>query len=249
MSPDATKSNCKKNRSYSTRTGSVLSVNENTPPIKLGWVKDDSSTQPDEWFTLELIAIAWGNEELASGNTKVAAQVYSRAWTKGTESQQRQLIDRIAQTFRLSDSPAEILELALKVVERDPAVSFGERDYLIAQALVSREGAADSGSIDIWHTRPSASLELVRQRLELALEHGVPEAMRMEVDEALAAVKIVLTKGQPDVRYEPDFLYRLPKGTAQELIATVNDESQAIWTRGKAAMAMGRQLESDGNRN
>ncbi len=192
--------------------------------------------------------VAWGDEELATGNAGVAAQVYSRAWTKGTESQQRQLIDRIVQTCRLSDSPAETLELALKVVELDPTVSFGERDYLIAQALVSRERAADSsGAIDIWHARPSASLELVRQRLELALEHGVPEDRRMEAEETLAAVKLVLSEGQPELRYAPDFLYHLPKGTAEELGTTVNDETQALWTRGKAAMALGRQLESDGN--
>ncbi len=194
--------------------------------------------------------VAWGNEELASGNANVAAKVYSRAWMKGTESQQRQLIDRIVQTCRLSDSPAEIVELALKVVELDPAVSFGERDYLIAQALVSRERAADSsGAIDIWHARPTVSLELVRQRLELALEHGVPEDRRMEAEETLAAVKLVLAEGQPELRYAPDFLYHLPKGPVEELNATVNDEAQALWTRGKAAIAMGRQLESNGRRS
>lgn len=191
--------------------------------------------------------VAWGDEELATGNTVVAAQVYSRAWTKGNESQQRQLIDRIVQTCRLSESPAETLELALKVVELDPAVSFGDRDYLIAQALVSRERAADSsGAIDIWHARPSASLELLRQRLELALDHGVPEDRRMEAEETLAAVKLVLSEGQPELRYTPGFLYRLPKGTAEELDVIVNDETQAMWTRGKAALALGRHLEADG---
>jgi len=194
--------------------------------------------------------VAWGDEELATGNAHTAAQIYSRAWKKGTESQQRQLIDRIVQTCRMTDTPAEILDLALNVVELDPAVSFGERDYLIAQALVSRERAADSsGAIDIWHARPSAALELVRQRLELALEHGVPEDRRMEAEETLAAVKLVLAEGQPELRYAPDFLYHLPKGTAEELNATVNDEAQALWTRGKAAVAVGRQLESDGNKS
>ncbi|MBS0205694.1 MAG: serine/threonine protein kinase [Planctomycetes bacterium] len=192
--------------------------------------------------------VAWGDEELATGNARAAAQVYSRAWTKGTESQQRQLIDRIVQTCRLSDRPAENLDLALKVVELDPTVSFGARDYLIAQALVSRERAADpSGAIDIWHARPSANLKLVRQRLELALEHGVPEDRRMEAEETLAAVKLVLAEGRPDLRFAPDFLYSLPKGTAEEFSTLVNDESQALWTRGKAAMALGRQRESDGN--
>jgi predicted Ser/Thr protein kinase/tetratricopeptide (TPR) repeat protein len=192
--------------------------------------------------------VAWGDKELATRNTDVAAQIYSRAWAKGTESERRHLIDRVVQVVRLSEHPAQTLELALKVVELDPAVTFGERDYLIAQALVSRERAADSsGAIDIWHSRPDDSLELVRQRLELALEHGVPEDRRMEAEETLAAVKLVLAKGQPALRYAPDFLYHLPKGTAEELNTTVNDEGQALWTRGKAALALGRQLESDGN--
>ena len=191
--------------------------------------------------------VAWGDEEKAIGNTDVAAQIYLRAWGKGTEPEQRQLIDRIVQLVRLSDRPAQILELALKVVELDPAVSFGERDYLIAQALVSRERAADSsGAIDIWHTRPHDSLELVRQRLELALEHGVPADRRMEAEETLAVVKLILAEGQPEVRYAPDFLFRLPKGTLAELNATVNNEALALWTRGKAALALGRQLEADG---
>ncbi len=192
--------------------------------------------------------VAWGDEELATGNADVAAHVYSRAWTKGDESQRRQLIGRIVQTCRLSDRPYESLELALRVVELDSTVSFGERDYLVAQALASRERAADaSGAIDIWHARPSASLELLRQRLELALEQGVPEDMRREAEETLAAVTLVLSERQPELRSAPDFLYHLPKGTAEELDATVNDEAQALWTRGKAAMALGRQLESDGN--
>lgn len=191
--------------------------------------------------------VAWGDEELATGNTDVAAQIYARAWAKGTEPEQRQLIGRIAQMVRKSDHPAQTVELALKVVELDPAVSFGERDYLIAQALVSRERGADSsGAIDIWHTRPHDSLELVRQRLELALEHGVPEDRRMEAEETLVAVKLVLAEGQPEVRYAPDFLFRLPKGTLAELNATANNEALALWTRGKAALAMGRQLEDDG---
>lgn len=194
--------------------------------------------------------VAWGDEELATGNATVASQVYARAWTKGNESQRRQLIDRIVQTCRLSERPADTLDLALKVVELDPTVSFGDQDYLIAQALVSRERSADpSGAIDIWHGRPKASLELLRQRLELALEHGVPENRRLETEETLAAVKLALSDGQAELRYAPDFLYHLPQGTAEELNALVNDESQALWTRGKAAVALGRQLESNGKRD
>lgn len=190
--------------------------------------------------------VAWGDEELATGNADTAAKVYARAWNKGSEAERSELINRIVQVVQLGDNPAQALELAVKVVEVAPEVSFGERDYLIAQAIISRERAASSsGAIDIWHARPSASLELVRQRLELALEHGVPEDRRMEAEETLAAVKLVLSEGNPDLRYAPDFLYRLPEGTVDELNAILNNESIALWTRGKAAMTLGRRLEAN----
>jgi hypothetical protein len=58
--------------------------------------------------------VVWGDEELATGNAEVAAQVYSRAWAKGTEPERRQLIERVVQTCRLSDNPTEALKLALR---------------------------------------------------------------------------------------------------------------------------------------
>ena len=39
------------------------------------------------------------------GNIDTAAEVYARAWRKGTEAQQRTLIDRVVQTCRLSEGP------------------------------------------------------------------------------------------------------------------------------------------------
>lgn len=161
--------------------------------------------------------VAWGDEELATGDTETAAQVYARAWNKGTEAEQRKLIGRIRQVCRTSDDPALAVELALNVITLDPTLSFGELDVLIAEALVTHERAASaSGSIDILHERPRESLELVRQRLELALQRDVPDTRRRELEESLSAVKLVLGAGNPNIRYAPDFLHELPKGTLDE---------------------------------
>ncbi|MEQ9410912.1 MAG: serine/threonine-protein kinase [Fuerstiella sp.] len=192
--------------------------------------------------------VAWGDEELATGDTETAAQVYARAWNKGTESEQRELIGRIRQVCRTSDDPALAVELALNVITLDPTLSFGELDVLIAQTLITRERAASpSGSIDIFHERPRESLELVRQRLELALQRDVPDARRLELEETLSAVKLVLDAGRPNIRYAPDFLHKLPTGTLEELQALAGDDSQPSWNRGKAAIATGQLLEQNGD--
>lgn len=192
--------------------------------------------------------VTWGDEELATGNTETAAQVYARAWNKGTQAEQRELIERIRQVCRTSDDPALAVELALNVITLDPTLSFGELDVLIAQALVTRERAASpSGSIDIFHDRPRDSLELVRQRLELALQRDLPDARRLDLVETLSAVKLVLGAGSPNVRYAPDFLHELPRGTLEELQALSDDDSQPLWNRGKAAIAGGHLLKQQGD--
>jgi hypothetical protein len=48
------------------------------------------------------------------------------------------------------------------------------------------------------------------------------------------------------VRYAPDFLHRLPSGPADQLRALADDESEPLWNRGKAAIALGRRLETNG---
>jgi serine/threonine protein kinase len=45
-----------KNRNYLRRTGSISQTADGAPPANLGLVIDDSYTEPDEWFNLELIA-------------------------------------------------------------------------------------------------------------------------------------------------------------------------------------------------
>ncbi|MFO0869980.1 MAG: hypothetical protein U0935_13690 [Pirellulales bacterium] len=179
------------------------------------------------------------------GNIDTAAEVYARAWRKGTEAQQRTLIDRVVQTCRLSENPAQAVNLALHVVTIEPTLSFGDLDPLITQTLVARErSSSPSGAIDIHHPRPRDSLELVRQRLELALQRPVPPARQRELQEAATAVSVLRT-GTPAV-HAPQALHQLPSGTPEELQRIGDDSSQPAWNRGKAVLAAGRQLEDAG---
>lgn len=189
--------------------------------------------------------VAWGDEELATGNVETAAQIYVRAWGKGTEAEQRELIGRVMQVCRMSDDPALSVDLAIRAIALDPTLSFGELDVLVAQTLVARErSTSPTGSLNIFQNRPSDALELIRKRLNLALQQQLRDDRRLELEETLTAVKLALGTERPNVRYAPDFLYELPSGTPDELLKISEATEQPIWNRAKAAISLGRHLES-----
>ncbi len=55
--PDCYEVELHENRSLSRRTGSISRSPGDAPPVVLGLVSDDSLAQPDEWFTIEIIAV------------------------------------------------------------------------------------------------------------------------------------------------------------------------------------------------
>jgi hypothetical protein len=192
--------------------------------------------------------VQWGDEELASGNPDVAAQVYARALSKAGESQRRQVAERIVRTCRNMEDEKAAVELALRVVELVPEASFGPHDFLVAQALVARERSkSPSGTIDVWHDKPTAALELLRARLDLALAGGLPDRQRIEIEETLTAVNLVLSQEKPHRRVAPDYLYKLPVGSALELSASLDDDSQPMWNRARAGIALGKLHEAEQN--
>jgi len=188
--------------------------------------------------------VAWGDEELASGQPDIAAQVYLRAWRRAPAEERQRLAARMVQTCRqLQDSKAAV-DLALQIVEFVPEASFGPHDYLVAQALVTRERSQSPvGAIDPWRDQPRPALELVKARLELALAARLTDQQQIEAEATLAAIKSVLSADEPWVRYEPEYLYKLPTGTAAELQALLDDEGSAIWNRARAAVALGKLHE------
>jgi predicted Ser/Thr protein kinase len=191
--------------------------------------------------------VAWGDEELARGNPETAATVYRRAFQRASESEKRQIADRIVVTCRNLKDAKQAVDLALLVVETVPDATFGAHDYLLAQALVARERArSPNAAIDIWHGHPTPGLKLVKSRLELALQAGLSDAQRREAEQTLTAVNLALSADKPWVRHDPEYLYTLPTGSIEELRAAAYDESQPVWNRGRAAFALGKLQQENG---
>lgn len=191
--------------------------------------------------------VAWGDEEMATGNPDVAAQVYMRALKNASEADKVLVVGRIVQTCRSMDDPKAAVELAMQVIDVAPSESFGRHDYLVAKALVAREHAATNlGTIDIWNAKPKPVLKLVKTRLELALEHGLSEEQNLEAEQILVNVNLAISDGDYPVRYHPEYLYKLPLGDAEELRQIQRDESAAPWNRGRAGVALGKLCEQEG---
>jgi serine/threonine protein kinase len=55
--PDCYEVELHESRSFSRRTGSISRSPGDAPPVVLGLVSNDSLAQPDEWFTIEIIAV------------------------------------------------------------------------------------------------------------------------------------------------------------------------------------------------
>jgi len=195
--------------------------------------------------------VAWGDEELASGHAEIAGQVYTRAFQRGTLDQKRGLANRMARACRLMTDSRAAVELALLILDVVPEESFGERDWLVAQALIAKERPPIStGANQGWRDRPPAVLERIKLRLNRALANAsqtMTDEQRRDAEESLSALQTALADGQPWVRYVPDYLYELPKGTPEELEARMQDVTAAAWDRGKAAFVLGQRNEQAGD--
>ncbi len=192
--------------------------------------------------------VAWRDEEMASGNPDVAAQVFMRALKDASDAEKMLVVDRIARTCRSMDDPKTRVELAMRVIEVAPAESFGQHDYLVAKALVAREHAATNlGTINVWNSKSEPVLELIRSRLERALESNLPEDQELEIEEILTNVKLAIADGAYPIRYHPDYLHQLPKGDVDELRQILRNESTDPWSRARAGTALGKIYQDEGH--
>ncbi len=188
--------------------------------------------------------VAWGDDQMATGNHDVAAQVYMRALTNASDADKLLVVDRIVQTCRSMDDPKAAVELALRVVDIAPEKSFGRHDYLVAKAIVAREhDNTNLGTVNVWHSKTEPVLRLVKARLEVALEGGLPEDQKLEAEEILANVNLAIADGAYPVRYHPEYLYKIPTGSADELQRLLDNETTAVWNRARAGIALGRLYE------
>jgi tRNA A-37 threonylcarbamoyl transferase component Bud32 len=187
--------------------------------------------------------VAWGDEELAKGNALTAATVYDRALSKAKNEEKQEVAQRIVQVCRTLDDSKLALRLALLALPHVPDASFGKHDYLVAQAIVTRQRTSPTrGGVNIWTGAPKEELVFVKTRLELALRTQLTEKQKLEAEETFAAVSLALNEGEPFVRYTPTDLATVPQGTVAELRKTLDDNDVHPWERGRAAMALGKQF-------
>ena len=152
----------------------------------------------------------------------------------------------------------EMLAAALPILEKDPDVSFGEHDYLIARAVYSdlteRIPRLSSPSVDLSQD-DRQSLQRCARRFELFLDgtQGTVEERRAATDQLQAIQKFLYqrqalkdsvnrkarTSSPRAMQYN-----ELPQGPPNELLKMSEDGSKKIiWIRGLAAYAAGLALE------
>lgn len=193
--------------------------------------------------------VTWGDEELAQGNASTAATVYTRAFHKADDQEKKQLVGRFIDTCKQLDDSKKALDLALLILPLAPRESFGKHDYIIAQALVTKQRTSHKqGGLNLWSGAPKEELLLVKTRLSMALQQTITEKQKLELEESYAAVNLAINEGEPYVRYTPDDLGQLPQGTMEELTKQMNDAAAPVWNRGRAAMAVGLLQKESGQK-
>jgi hypothetical protein len=168
---------------------------------------------------------------------------------KSSGAQRRDVIDRLVRCCQAINDPREAVEAAMLVIEDEPGLSFGQYDYLVAQAVVSRVRSANPNKSLRFvpeKDRPLLALAEKRLRMFLAGPHGTA-AERAEAETTLSVVEKEL--GKEEIVGEPSpSADELPQGTLQELLALAADEKRPRWERGKAAHAAALALEKQGDR-
>lgn len=191
--------------------------------------------------------MAMGDEEFASGEFEVAARVYARAATKAGPNQIDQAIQQFARSSRNMKDGQAVVELALPLLAYDADFSLGPHDYLLAMAVAQRYQSSHSpGSLNDWHTVPNDGLQLVRTRLERALSNNLSDDEKLRTEEVLSCVDLAMSVNRPWSRSFPQYLHELPSGTKAEIQALMDDENEPHWNRAKAGIALGRELEKQG---
>jgi predicted Ser/Thr protein kinase/tetratricopeptide (TPR) repeat protein len=191
--------------------------------------------------------MAMGDEEFASGQFELAARVYARAAKKASSSQLEPTIQRFARASRNITDGQTAVQLALPLLDLDAGFSLGTHDYLLAMTVAERARRSTRNySLNDWHAVPAPALELVKTRLELALANNLNPEQKLAADELLTAVNLVISQTHLWSRTAPEYLHVLPSGTVEELRSMMDDSTQPDWNRAKAALALGKKLEEQG---
>jgi serine/threonine protein kinase len=201
--------------------------------------------------------IAWGSEELRDGRPEVALQVFQRAWSRGDESQRRQIVPQYTEAIRKSDNPRAALDAALTIIKFDPDLSFGKHDYLVASALAleARTETQNGYFEPPHHDTPPAQIakrELVARRLAKFLDGASGTAdQRVDAEKTLQAIRVSLRGVLPAANWLDSFdaHVKVPEGTLTELSQRAADAAIPPWERAKATLAIARLHEAANDRN
>ena len=202
------------------------------------------------WFDKSAEVLrSWGDERHAAGEHQGALQAYERALLIATGAQRQQVLRNIVRCARETGDVKSAIRSARELIDEDPDVSFGELDYLVAQAVVT-ELRTKNASRSVRHTpdenRPL--LDLARRRLTLFLGRSEGDAKeREEATDLLDFIRKELARepqvGAPSKAPQST----IPKGTPAELLARAEDSDLNPWQRGEAAYAAGLALEKSGD--
>lgn len=202
--------------------------------------------------------IAWGKELHTLGNHEEALHVYRRALEKTDGAQRDQVLNLMIRCCGQIDDPAGFVAAAMPLLKEAPDASFGQYDYLAAQALYAKI-IAERPNLVSSSVGPSkeddAPLKLAARRYDIFL-NGVlgSQKERETATQRRHEIRSFINEKsprQPDIA-SPSSIAKsattqLPEGTHEQLLGIADDETVSHWQRGKAAYAAGLMLEKSGD--
>ncbi len=197
------------------------------------------------------VLIQWGLEERAEGNHAEAIRLFHRAAKLAKGKQRWRTLEFMLQTAQESEDTKGLIEAALMLAEDHPERSFGEYDWLIAQAAVGKVRACNPNQAIRWTPEEcDPLLRLAAERLNVFLkgDRGTREERRQAqflLEEVLAELDDEPV--QLDA-VDPEEMPKLPDGTPEELLVKAADEREVPWQRGLAGLSAAHKLETLGDK-
>jgi len=195
--------------------------------------------------TEELIAA--GDELHTANKHREAVEQYRKGlwWTH--QFNRFTIQERMVRCYQELGDTDGVVETALEMLQFDPDAWFGEQNYAVAQAVVSRIRSTFSNLSDAA-AKDRSLVELAELRLEYVLHgpHGT-EAERQEAEETLIELREALGSGPFVSSRVQDQLENLPTGAPEELLRRADDPEAPVMERAAAAYAAGQRLEDSGD--
>ena len=191
--------------------------------------------------------IAGGDERHAAGKHAEAARLYRRALWSPSDYTRAITLERLIRCYGETDDNQRAIDAALQMLDYDPHAWFGEYDYAVAQAVLSR-GRTIKANTFFGITKDISSPELALTRFQMFLNgpYG-SEADRHGAEEALAEVRKTLGNVPAGFLGIPDGPMQTPSETPLQLLQIAKDTRKPLMERASSAFAVGTALERSGD--